>query len=59
MSSVAPNGDVALVVEEPGILKRFVLLINFRFLERGERFQCVFMENLERSREFLSALAFL
>ena len=42
-----PNGDVALVVEEPGILKRFVLLINFQLLERGERLQCVFMENLE------------
>ena len=54
-----PKGDVALVVEEPGILKRFMLLINFQFLERGERLQCIFMENLERSREFLSALAFL
>ena len=48
-----------MVVEESGILKRFVLLINFQFLERGERLQCVFMENLERSREFFEFLGLL
>ena len=36
MSNWAP-GAVALVVEELGVLKRFVLLVNFQFLERGER----------------------
>ena len=36
MNNWAP-GVVALVVEELGILKRFVLLVNFQFLERGER----------------------
>ena len=32
------SGTVALVVEEFDMLKRFVLLVNFQFLERGERF---------------------
>ena len=36
MSNWAP-GAVALVVEELGILKRFVLLVKFQFLERRER----------------------
>ena len=36
MSNWAP-GTVALVVEELGILRRFVLSINFQSLERGER----------------------
>ena len=36
VSNWAP-GAVALVVEELGILKRFVLLVNFQFLEIGER----------------------
>ena len=36
MSNWVPDA-VALVVEELGILKRFVLLVNFQFLERGER----------------------
>ena len=36
MSNWAP-GVVALVVEELGILRRFVLPVNFQSLERGER----------------------
>ena len=36
MSNWAP-GAVALVVEELGILKCFVSLVSFQFLERGER----------------------
>ena len=58
MSNWAP-GAVALVFEELGLLKRFVLLINFQFSERGERLQCVFMENLERLREFFECFSLL
>ena len=36
MSNWAP-GAVALVVEELGILRHFMLLVNFQSLERGER----------------------
>ena len=36
MSNWAP-GAVALVVEELGILKCFVFLVNFQSLERSER----------------------
>ena len=36
MSNWAP-GAVSLVVEEPGILRRFVLPVNFQSLERGDR----------------------
>ena len=36
MSNWAP-GAVALVVEELGILKRSMLLVDLQFLEKGER----------------------
>ena len=36
MSCLAPSA-VALVVEEFDMLKHFVLLVNFQFLERDER----------------------